>query len=49
MKVFAILLSSFEEALFLDCDNTPVSDPTIVFLSRDYLNTGAVFWPDRFA
>ncbi|RLN36684.1 hypothetical protein BBJ28_00023950 [Nothophytophthora sp. Chile5] len=45
-KVFAIYHSFFERVLFLDADNVPVRDPSFLFESREFEETGAVFWPD---
>jgi len=45
-KVFAIYNSFFERVLFLDADNVPVRDPTFLFESPEFQETGAVFWPD---
>ncbi|POM70011.1 Hypothetical protein PHPALM_13634 [Phytophthora palmivora] len=45
-KVFAIYHSFFERVLFLDADNVPVRDPTFLFASPEFQETGAVFWPD---
>ena len=47
LKVFAILLSSFEEVLYLDADNIPLADPSVVFSFDLYRQHGALFWPDR--
>lgn len=46
LKPLAIINSSFEEVLFLDADNNCVSDPTNLFSSPGYQETGALFWPD---
>ncbi|KAG7392035.1 hypothetical protein PHYBOEH_006511 [Phytophthora boehmeriae] len=45
-KVFAIYHSFFERVLFLDADNVPVQDPTFLFESKEFVDNGAVFWPD---
>lgn len=45
-KVYAIYHSVFESVLFLDADNVPVRDPTFLFESPEFKETGAVFWPD---
>ncbi|KAE9020567.1 hypothetical protein PF011_g5356 [Phytophthora fragariae] len=45
-KVYAIHHSSFERVLFLDADNVPVRDPSFLFQSEEFVETGAVFWPD---
>ncbi|HXE53252.1 MAG TPA: glycosyltransferase [Tepidisphaeraceae bacterium] len=46
LKPYAILHSRFEQVLYLDADNVPVQDPTILFDTREFADTGAVFWPD---
>ena len=46
IKVFALLLSSFEEVLLIDSDNMPTEDPSFLFNIAEYKSTGAVFWPD---
>ncbi|GAQ89253.1 Hypothetical protein KFL_005030050 [Klebsormidium nitens] len=45
-KPLAIINSAFEEVLFLDADNVPLSNPAALFSSPEYLATGALFWPD---
>ncbi len=45
-KAYTILHSRFQEVLFLDADNVPVVDPTFLFATPAYRETGAVFWPD---
>ena len=46
LKAFALLHSSFREVLMLDADSYPVRDPSFVFDWPEYLNTGAIIWPD---
>lgn len=46
LKINSILLSSFEEVLFLDADNVPVRNPDGVFDSKGYSDTGVVLWKD---
>lgn len=46
LKPLSILHSSFEEVLFLDADNIPLIDPSILFSHSGYLEHGAMFWPD---
>jgi hypothetical protein len=46
LKPFATLHSPFEEVLFLDADCGPCRDVTEVFAWPEYLDKGAVFWPD---
>ncbi|KAL3658738.1 hypothetical protein V7S43_016373 [Phytophthora oleae] len=45
-KVFAIYHSAFDRVLFLDSDNVPVRDPSFLFQTPEFVETGAVFWPD---
>ncbi|TDH66481.1 uncharacterized protein CCR75_003270 [Bremia lactucae] len=45
-KVFAIYHSHFDSILFLDSDNVPVRDPSFLFESQEFTDTGAIFWPD---
>lgn len=46
LKPYSILHSAFQQILFLDADNVPVSDPEFLFDSDAFRKTGAVFWPD---
>jgi len=46
LKPLAILLSKFEEVLYLDADNNCLYDPTDLFFSKEYNRNGAIFWPD---
>jgi hypothetical protein len=46
LKSYAIVHSRFEEVLFLDADNVPVSNPEFLFDSPEYHSSGAIFWPD---
>ncbi|CAE6505455.1 unnamed protein product [Rhizoctonia solani] len=47
IKAAAIAKSSFGEVLYLDSDNIPLSDPSILFNEPLYRNgPRAVFWPD---
>lgn len=32
--------------MFLDADNTPVKDPTYIFTAPEFIESGAIFWPD---
>jgi len=45
-KPYAIILSPFQEVLFLDADNFPVQNPTFLFDSEPYKDKGSVFWSD---
>ncbi len=47
LKTYAMALSKFDEVLFLDADNIPRRDPTFLFDTPLYKQTGALFWPDR--
>jgi hypothetical protein len=46
LKAYAILRSSFQDVLFLDADNLPVVNPEFLFDTKQYRETGAIFWPD---
>lgn len=45
-KSRALMLSSFQDILYMDADNTALVDPTPFFSLDEYLSTGAVLWPD---
>ncbi|KAJ8557007.1 hypothetical protein ON010_g8960 [Phytophthora cinnamomi] len=45
-KVYALANSGLDQVLFLDTDNTPVKDPTYLFTTQEFIQTGAIFWPD---
>lgn len=45
-KSYVIFHSTFENILFLDSDNIPVRDPTFLFQSKEFIEYGAIFWPD---
>ncbi len=46
VKPYAILHSPFREVMLLDADNFVAVDPTFLFESWEYRETGALFWPD---
>ncbi|PYI32218.1 hypothetical protein BP00DRAFT_161119 [Aspergillus indologenus CBS 114.80] len=46
-KPFAILLSSFREAIFIDADALFLADPAALFDDPHYKSTGALFFKDR--
>ena len=46
LKPYAMLHSEFEEVLYLDADNVPTQNPEYLFDDSEYLETGAIFWPD---
>lgn len=46
VKVHAIIASAFEEVLLIDADNVVFQNPEFLFDSEEYLQTGALFWPD---
>jgi hypothetical protein len=48
LKPYAVVHSAFRELLWLDADQVPVQDPTFLFDSVPFRETGAVFWPDYF-
>ncbi|KUG01758.1 hypothetical protein AM587_10011858 [Phytophthora nicotianae] len=45
-KVFALAHSELDQVLFLDADNSPVRDPTYLFTTPEFMEHGAIFWPD---
>ncbi|ETL30989.1 hypothetical protein L916_16098, partial [Phytophthora nicotianae] len=45
-KVFALAHSELGQVLFLDADNSPVRDPTYLFTTPEFMEHGAIFWPD---
>ena len=47
LKPFAIMLSSFREAIFIDADSLFLRDPSILFSDPEYQSTGALFFKDR--
>lgn len=46
LNPYSILHSRFEEVVFLDADNVPLIDVEEMFEWPEYLEKGAVFWPD---
>jgi hypothetical protein len=46
LKPYATLHSPFREVLLLDADNVAVVNPEFLFGTRQFLSTGAIFWPD---
>lgn len=46
-KPFAMLMSSFREALFIDADALFFVDPETLFEDQGYIETGALFFADR--
>lgn len=49
LKSLAILLSSFEDILWLDSDCFPLRNPEYIFQSELYQSTGLITWPDFWA
>jgi hypothetical protein len=48
LKPYALLHSRFREVLLLDADNVPVKDPSFLFDRPEFIETGALFWPENF-
>jgi len=46
IKPFALLTSSFQEVILIDCDNIPLRDPTFLFDMDGYKEHGMVLWRD---
>ncbi|GAB7349487.1 hypothetical protein MBLNU459_g0198t1 [Dothideomycetes sp. NU459] len=47
VKPFAILLSSFQEVIFIDADAVFFTNPQLLFEDPQYVETGALFFKDR--
>uniref|UniRef100_M4BVB4 RxLR effector candidate protein n=1 Tax=Hyaloperonospora arabidopsidis (strain Emoy2) TaxID=559515 RepID=M4BVB4_HYAAE len=45
-KLYALYYSAFDQVLLLDADNFAVRDPSYLFDTPEFINTGAIFWPD---
>lgn len=45
-KSLAISLSSFENVMLIDADNTPLINPEIIFNSKLFKEIGLITWPD---
>ena len=46
LNPYSIIHSSFEEVIFLDADNVVVEDPSFLLDCPEYVDKGAIFWPD---
>ncbi|KAJ2993918.1 hypothetical protein HDV02_001996 [Globomyces sp. JEL0801] len=46
MKGASLLYTSYDEVLFLDSDNIPARDPTFLFDTPAFKETGTLFWKD---
>eukprot|EP00434_Breviolum_minutum_P007273 symbB.v1.2.006420.t1/scaffold383.1/size215797/2 len=46
VKPLALLYSGFREVLLMDADNLPAVSPEQLFDTPQYLQSGALFWPD---
>ena len=46
IKPYALLLTTFREALMLDADCAPLRDPTFLFDCPEFKKYGNIFWPD---
>ncbi|KAL4145276.1 hypothetical protein PRNP1_012949 [Phytophthora ramorum] len=45
-KLYAIFYSAFDNVLLLDADNFAVRDPNYLFDTQEFVESGAIFWPD---
>ncbi|KAF4316031.1 hypothetical protein BBO99_00008953 [Phytophthora kernoviae] len=45
-KLYAIFYSAFDNVLLLDADNFAVRDPNYLFDTTEFVEKGAIFWPD---
>ncbi|KAI5960662.1 uncharacterized protein KGF55_004555 [Candida pseudojiufengensis] len=46
LKNIAILLSSFENVLYLDADNLPIKNPDNLFVNKPFIDNHLIIWPD---
>ncbi|KDQ21097.1 glycosyltransferase family 71 protein [Botryobasidium botryosum FD-172 SS1] len=46
LKAQSIVESKWAEVIYLDSDNFPVLDPSLLFEQKNYKRLGAMFWPD---
>mmetsp|Transcript_15042 Transcript_15042/g.38678 ORF Transcript_15042/g.38678 Transcript_15042/m.38678 type:complete len:579 (-) Transcript_15042:369-2105(-) len=46
IKPYALFHTRFDQVMLLDADNFPVRDPTYLFDTPEFRDTGALFWPD---
>lgn len=46
LKPLSVLMSGFEEVLYLDADCVPTTNPEYLFDSPEFQKHGSVFWPD---
>lgn len=46
-KIHAIMGSKFQEVLFLDADQVPVTNPEFLFETPEFKSRGALLWPDH--
>ncbi|KAL4867536.1 hypothetical protein BDV12DRAFT_118676 [Aspergillus spectabilis] len=46
LKIFAVLLSSFEEVVWMDADCFPLHEPELLLDSDVFRSTGMITWPD---
>lgn len=46
LKNVALLVSSFQNVLYLDADNIPVKNPDYLFVNEPFKSKRLVFWPD---
>ena len=43
-----MMFTNFSQALWLDGDAIPIRDPVFLFETKEFIETGAVYWPDIF-
>ena len=46
LKAYSLLHCKFEEVILFDADNVPIVNPEYLFETKQYQETGAIFWPD---
>lgn len=45
-KILALIASSFENVIYLDSDNIPISNPDPILVNEPYNSNGLILWPD---
>ncbi|CAB9523667.1 Alpha-1,2-mannosyltransferase MNN5 [Seminavis robusta] len=45
-KLYSIVYSQFDQVLWLDSDNFPFRDPSFLFETAEFEQTGSMFWKD---
>lgn len=46
IKPYSLMMSEFEEIIFIDADNFPLNNPEVLLECNQYKKNGNLFWPD---